>query len=95
MSFSFMVFRSSEYRKVKPDHLSEEDLKLKSLYQATYTQTSTIVIEIANQPTIRLIRNIKFTRLDFIVIGSIIGLFFGASILSFAEIIYIWMIRKF
>lgn len=58
--------------------------------------SSTIEIEIANRPTIRLIRNVTFTRLDFIVsIGGIIGLFFGASILSLAEIIYIWTIRRF
>lgn len=57
---------------------------------------STVEIEIMNKPTIRLIRNVTFTRLDFIVsIGGIIGLFFGASILSLAEIIYVWTIRKF
>lgn len=74
--------------------MSEEDWR--EIAFQVGTLSSTVIIEIANKPTIRLIRNVKFTRLDFIVsIGSIIGLFFGASILSLAEIVYIWSIRKF
>lgn len=57
---------------------------------------STVVIEIQNSPSIRYVRNVSFTRLNFIVtIGGVIGLFFGASILSLIEIIYIWFIRQF
>lgn len=79
---------------VKPSQLSVDDWKEMSFQVGTLS--STIEIEIVNKPTIRLIRNVTFTRLDFIVsIGGIIGLFFGASILSLVEIIYIWMIRKF
>lgn len=74
--------------------MSEEDWR--EIAFQVGTLSSTVIIEIANKPTIRLIRNVTFTRLDFIVsIGSIIGLFFGASILSLAEIVYIWSIRKF
>lgn len=78
----------------KPSQLTEDDWR--EIAFAPGFLSSTIEIEIVNKPTIRLIRNVTFTRLDFVVsIGGIIGLFFGASILSLAEIIYIWTIRKF
>lgn len=60
------------------------------------TKNSTVVIKIENKPILRLIRNVSFSRLDFVVnISGIIGLFFGASILGLVEIIYIWLFRKF
>lgn len=59
-------------------------------------EKSMITIEIQNTPTIRYIRNVSFTRLDYVVtIGGIMGLFFGASILGLFEIVYIWLIRRF
>lgn len=66
------------------------------IQSVTFQRNSTIEIVIQNKPTLRLIRNVTFTRLDFIVsIGGIIGLFFGASVLGLTEIIYIWLVRKF
>lgn len=57
---------------------------------------STVAIRIQNTPTLRLVRNVSLTRLDSVVIvGSVIALFFGSSVLGLAEIIYIWLIRKF
>ncbi|XP_031617624.1 uncharacterized protein LOC116337326 isoform X2 [Contarinia nasturtii] len=54
-----------------------------------------MTVVIPNLPT-RLTRQLLFTSLDLVVtIGSIIGLFFGASFLSLAEIIYIWILRRF
>lgn len=54
------------------------------------------IIEIKNEPTFRLIRNVSFSRLDFVVsIGGIFGLFFGASLLSFIEIIHMLFVQKF
>lgn len=86
---------SSVYKKGKPSYESAEDMKRHSFY-IEVPRASTVVIEVANKPTIRLIRNVTFTRLDFVVsIGGIIGLFFGASILSLLEIIYIWLLRKY
>ncbi|XP_037032938.1 uncharacterized protein LOC119071920 [Bradysia coprophila] len=55
-----------------------------------------VVIEISNMPTVRYVRNVAKTRLDFVVsIGGLVGLFFGASLLSLVEIVYIWLIRQF
>lgn len=57
--------------------------------------TSTVTIQIQNPPSLRFIRNVSHTPLDFVVnIGGIIGLFFGASIISLAEMVYIWTLRK-
>lgn len=61
----------------------------------TVPRKSIVVIEIANKPTFRLLRDVSFSRLDFVVaIGSIIGLFFGASLLSLVEIIYMLIFRR-
>nr|XP_041632791.1 uncharacterized protein LOC108071986 [Drosophila kikkawai] len=47
-----------------------------------------VEIEIASPPTARYYRTVTQTKLDLIVaIGSVIGLFFGASILNLLEII--------
>lgn len=55
-----------------------------------------VVIEIGNEPHIRYIRGVAKTNLDLVVaVAGVIGLFFGASILSGVEFIYIWLIRKF
>lgn len=68
-----------------------------ALHQSPFhsQKSSTVMIEVQNMPTFQLIRNVSFDRLDFVVsIGGIIGLFFGASIIGLAEIIYIWILRK-
>lgn len=58
------------------------------------TQTVTVTIETIRPPT-QLTRSVRATKLDlFITIGSIFGLFFGASILSFTEIFYLWMVQR-
>lgn len=54
------------------------------------------MIEIANEPHMRYVRSVAKTNLDLVVaVAGVIGLFFGASILSGVEFIYIWLIRKF
>ncbi|KAJ6620942.1 hypothetical protein Bhyg_17201, partial [Pseudolycoriella hygida] len=59
-------------------------------------EQSGVVIEILNMPTRRYVRNVTKTKLDFVVsIGGLVGLFFGASLLSLVEFIYIWFIRRF
>ena len=59
------------------------------------TSITSVAIEINSQPK-QLTRSVRFTNLDLVItIGSIIGLFFGASLLSFVEIIYIWILRRF
>lgn len=81
---------------MKPYDLSFFDPREESEGDITNPRTTTVVIEILNNPTIRLVRNVTFSLLDFVVsIGGIVGLFFGASILGLFEIIYIWMMRKF
>lgn len=87
----------STYLTVPDLAMSKEDARLLGMNEiGAIKQNSTIELEIKNKPTLRFIRNVSFTRLDFVVsIGGIIGLFFGASILGLAEIIYIWCIRKF
>lgn len=62
----------------------------------TETEQSGVVIEVLNTPTIRYVRNVTKTKLDFVVsIGGLVGLFFGASLLSLVEFVYIWLIRRF
>lgn len=59
-------------------------------------EQSGIVIEILNAPTVRYVRNVAKTKLDFVVsVGGLVGLFFGASVLSIVEFLYIWLIRRF
>lgn len=90
-----LPFHESSYRRLKLSDESDDDVKWPS-YFTTNRRASTVEIGVANKPTIRLIRNVTFTRLDFVVsIGGIIGLFFGASLLSLVEIIYIWVLRKY
>ncbi|KAG5671585.1 hypothetical protein PVAND_001778 [Polypedilum vanderplanki] len=49
-----------------------------------------IKIEVINKPTLRYVRRVSFSRLDLSVqLGGIIGLFFGASVLSILEIFYL------
>ncbi|KAH8401846.1 hypothetical protein KR009_008243, partial [Drosophila setifemur] len=53
-----------------------------------YDNTNVVEIEIASPPTARYYRTVTQTKLDLIVgIGSVIGLFFGASLLNLLEII--------
>lgn len=74
----------------------ELDPRETSEAELTNPRKTTLIIEISNNPTLRLVRNVTFSLLDFVVsIGGIVGLFFGASILALFEIIYIWMIRTF
>lgn len=55
---------------------------------------TSVKIEVENNPK-KLTTEVSFSSLDFVVIiGSIIGLFFGASYLSLAELMYIWIWRK-
>lgn len=55
---------------------------------------TTVTIGILNQPK-QLTRSVSFTNLDLVIsIGSIIGLFFGASILSLVEIVYFLFLRR-
>lgn len=59
-------------------------------------QSSEVVIEILNMPNVRYVRNVDKTKLDFVVsIGGLVGLFFGASLQSLVEFVYIWLIRRF
>ncbi|KAH8233501.1 hypothetical protein KR026_009088, partial [Drosophila bipectinata] len=62
-----------------------------------YQGKNVVEIEIASPPTVRYLRTVTQTKLDLIVaIGSVIGLFFGASLLNLMEIIsmVISQIRK-
>ncbi|KPU76888.1 uncharacterized protein Dana_GF13482, partial [Drosophila ananassae] len=62
-----------------------------------YEGKNVVEIEIASPPTVRYLRTVTQTKLDLIVaIGSVIGLFFGASLLNLMEIIsmVISQIRK-
>lgn len=80
--------------------ISEMDEKMMNeIRRMQYTNEkmySNFSMNIENTPTLRFIRNVNYTRLDFVVtIGGIVGLFFGASILGIVEIIHIWFIRRF
>lgn len=89
---------SSEFIKIKKYDESEDYARAHGFAEIgnINPKNSTVLIEIQNKPTLRVIRNVSFTRLDFVVcIGGIVGLFCGASILGLVEIVYIWMIRKF
>lgn len=56
---------------------------------------TSVLIEVLNQSQ-KLVLRRSFTNLDLVVtIGSIIGLFFGASFLSLVEIVYIWLLRRY
>ncbi|KAH8237117.1 hypothetical protein KR038_004617 [Drosophila bunnanda] len=69
----------------------EQQITFVGSREITYnvSETSNFVeIEIASPPTARYYRTVTQTKLDLIVaIGSVIGLFFGASILNLLEII--------
>lgn len=55
-----------------------------------------INIDIINMPSMRYQRNVAKSQLDLVVaVGGVIGLFFGASLLSMVEFVYIWFIRRF
>lgn len=55
-----------------------------------------INIDIINMPSMRYQRNVAKSQLDLVVaVGGVIGLFFGASLLSIVEFVYIWFIRRF
>nr|XP_029729201.1 sodium channel protein Nach-like [Aedes albopictus] len=57
---------------------------------------STIEIELAALPTERYKRNVVRGRLDLVVsVGGTTGLFVGASLLSFVEIVYYFTIRPY
>ena len=56
---------------------------------------TTVTIEINTQPK-RYTRSARLTNLDlFITFGSIVGLFFGASLLSLVEIIQFFILHRF
>lgn len=56
---------------------------------------TTVTVKINSQPK-QLTRSVPVTGLDLVVtIGSIVGLFFGASILSLYEIVHVWIFHRF
>lgn len=60
------------------------------------TQMGEIRIDIQDMPSMRYQRNVAKSQLDLVVaVGGVIGLFFGASLLSLVEIVHIWCIRRF
>lgn len=64
--------------------------------QRTDSELGRLTLYIVNMPTERYERTVAKTSLDLVVgIGGVISLFFGASLLSLFEIIYIWFLRKF
>ncbi|KAH8254720.1 hypothetical protein KR032_011883, partial [Drosophila birchii] len=75
----------------------EQQITFVGSREKTYnvSENSNIVeIEIASPPTARYFRTVTQTKLDLIVgIGSVIGLFFGASCLNLLEIIS-WIIKQ-
>lgn len=94
------IYRCRKHKSVKPDPMDGLTIREQAdqaLYHSPFHPhgSSTVMIKVQNMPTFQLIRNVSFDRLDIVVsIGGIIGLFFGASIIGFAEIIYIWILRK-
>lgn len=55
-----------------------------------------IRIGIQDMPTMRYQRNVAKTQLDLVVaVGGVMGLFFGASLLSLVEIVFILGVRNF
>lgn len=69
------------------------------MYTKDYSNKDTmslLTIAIQNVPTMRYHRTLAKTTLDLVVsIGGVFGLFFGASVLSLVEFIYIWLVRSF
>ncbi|KAI5642293.1 amiloride-sensitive sodium channel domain-containing protein [Phthorimaea operculella] len=54
-----------------------------------------VTIQMANLPTLRYQRNLLRTDLDMVVsVGGFVGLFFGASILSLVEILYLYLRKQ-
>lgn len=100
--YELKIFNNCREYKVKKtdpiyNNLTKNERARNAIYRTgSNRRTSTIVIKIQNRPTLQLIRNVSFTRLDFIVsVGGVVGLFFRASILGVAEIVYIWAWRTF
>lgn len=58
-------------------------------------QFAAVTVEV-NGEMKSLMRSVHFTKLDLVIcIGSIIGLFFGASLLSLVEIMHLWFLHRF
>lgn len=85
--FIWSIYRFFKTKKLTPyEPINETD--------ATSGVTS-VSIKINNQPK-RLIRSVRLTNLDLVItIGSIIGLFFGATLLTFVNIIDVWILHRF
>lgn len=73
-----------------------KSIAYKSINDSDLTSGITSVsIEVNGQPK-RLTRSVRLTNLDLVItIGSIISLFFGASLLTFMNIVHIWILRRF
>lgn len=85
-NIQFVYRHQSKARAIKYSPIDEND---------TIAGFSSVKIEIFNKQK-RLIRAVSFDTLDLVVtVGSIAGVFFGASFLSLAEIIFIWILHKF
>ncbi|XP_055306589.1 pickpocket protein 11-like [Sitodiplosis mosellana] len=64
-------------------------------YVDSTTGISSVFIEVNNKMK-QLSRSARVTDLDLVItVGSIVGLFFGASLLSLVEIIYLWILHRF
>lgn len=50
---------------------------------------------VVNRQPMEFTRSVRSTKLDlFISMGSIIGLFFGASLLTLVETIHLWILHR-
>ncbi|XP_077293708.1 sodium channel protein Nach-like isoform X2 [Arctopsyche grandis] len=74
-----------------------EEIQLTKIHYNTYETDddySRVDIKMANLPNIRYKRNVIHSNLDLVVsIGGLAGLFFGASLLSIVEAIYLIFFR--
>lgn len=54
-----------------------------------------LTVAVQNVPVQRYRRRAAKTKLDAVVaVGGVVGLFFGASALSVAQLVYIWCLRR-
>lgn len=102
----FLIMNSASRKSLVSDYKSNlffskykflGSFSLDSQLESTQTdEMASVTINIINIPNNRYMRNVVFTSLDLVVsIGGIAGLFFGASVLSIVEIIYIIFLRRF
>ncbi|XP_055307198.1 uncharacterized protein LOC129571421 [Sitodiplosis mosellana] len=77
-------------------NVKEKSIGYKSVNKSDQTDGITsVTIEINSQPKL-LTRSARLTNLDLVItIGSIVGIFFGASLLSLIEFIHLWSLSRF